>query len=169
MEELIRSIIKFTGNRNQDVINWLQYIDEDRDLKIQHQDDCAQLEQQGESLVISDSIKTDIENISEGVTQTMDSLTPDHSFINTVSPHDTPYLWPAKHNPRHPRILNKGRAVYHWNQCKTQHSNKDLIDTIQISSYSLPVWADYQDFPILQFQVEPHAKILNSIPFSFRK
>ncbi|CAF4299431.1 unnamed protein product, partial [Rotaria sordida] len=28
MEKLIRSIIKFTGNRNQDVINWLQYIDE---------------------------------------------------------------------------------------------------------------------------------------------
>ncbi|CAF3958674.1 unnamed protein product [Rotaria sordida] len=155
----------------------------DRDLKTQHQDDCtqlgrqsvnaaddcAQLEQQGESLIVSDSVKTDVEDISEGVTQTMASLTADHSFINTVSSHDTPYLWFAKHNLRHSRILNKGRAVYHWNQYKTQHYHKDLIDTIQILSYHLPVWADHRDLPVLQFPVEPHAKMLNSIPFSFRQ
>ncbi|CAF4242201.1 unnamed protein product, partial [Rotaria sordida] len=153
----------------------------DRDLKTQHQDDCtqlerqgvnaaddcAQLEQQGESLIVSDSVKTDVDDISEGVTQTMDSLTADHSFINTVSPHDTPYLWFAKHNPRHPRILNKDRAVYHWSQHKTQHYHKDLIDTVQISSYSLPVWADHRDRPILQFPFRPQAKMLHSIPFSF--
>ncbi|CAF1310029.1 unnamed protein product, partial [Rotaria sordida] len=102
----------------------------DRDLNTQHQDDCTQLERQGvnaaddcaqleqqcESVTTSDSVKTDVEDTSEGFTQTMDSLTADHSFINTVSPQNTLYFWSAKQKPRHSRILHKGRAVYHWNQ-----------------------------------------------------
>ncbi|CAF1460997.1 unnamed protein product, partial [Rotaria sordida] len=93
----------------------------DFDLEIPHQgvnvaDDCDQLEQQGESVINSDSVQTDVEDTFEGLTRTMDSLTGNDSLINIVLSSDVQYLWSDKYKQRQPRILNKVHTVYSWNQ-----------------------------------------------------
>ncbi|CAF4387038.1 unnamed protein product, partial [Rotaria sordida] len=69
----------------------------DFDLDIQHQDadaaDSCDAQQQGESVINSDSVQTDIEDTFEDFTQPMDSLTGNDSLINIVLPHDVQYLW----------------------------------------------------------------------------
>ncbi|CAF1454340.1 unnamed protein product, partial [Rotaria sordida] len=115
----------------------------DFDLDIQHQDAdaadscdtqqqganvadvCDQLEQQGESVINSDSVQTDIEDTFEDFTRPMDSLTGNDSLINIVLPHDVQYLWSDKYKPRPPRILNKAHAVYNWNRYNKLHCNQD--------------------------------------------
>ncbi|CAF4329847.1 unnamed protein product, partial [Rotaria sordida] len=117
----------------------------DFDLNIQHQDadadaadscdkqqqganvtdDCDHLEQQGESVINSDSVQTDIEDTFEDFTRPMDCLTGNDSLINIVLPHDIQYLWSDKYKPRQPRILNKAHTVYSWNRYNKLHYNKD--------------------------------------------
>ncbi|CAF4144225.1 unnamed protein product [Rotaria sordida] len=101
----------------------------DFDLDIQHQDadaaDSCDTQQQGESVINSDSVQTDIEDTFEDFTRPMDSLTGNDSLINIVLPHDVQYLWSDKYKPRPPRILNKAPAVYNWNRYNKLHCNKD--------------------------------------------
>ncbi|CAF4253363.1 unnamed protein product, partial [Rotaria sordida] len=80
----------------------------DFDLEIPHQganaaDDCDQLEQQGESVINSDSVQTDVEDTFEGLTRTMDSLTSNDSLINIVLSSDVQYSWSDKYKPRQHR------------------------------------------------------------------
>ncbi|CAF1061324.1 unnamed protein product [Rotaria sordida] len=71
---------------------------------------------QGESVINSDSVQTDVEDTFEGLTRTMDSLTGNDSLINIVLSSDVQYSWSDKYKPRQPRILNKVHTVYSWNQ-----------------------------------------------------
>ncbi|CAF0942553.1 unnamed protein product, partial [Rotaria sordida] len=69
----------------------------DLDLKIQPQpvdvvNDCDKLEQQGKSVIISGSIKSDIEDTLETVAGGIGSLTADDSVINIVVLMDIQYL-----------------------------------------------------------------------------
>ncbi len=74
-------------------------------------DDCDHLEPRGESVITSDSIKTDVDETFENFTQTMDSLPMSDSLTSTVLPQDVQYLWPDKCKSRRTGILNKAHIV----------------------------------------------------------
>ncbi|CAF1197298.1 unnamed protein product [Rotaria sordida] len=63
-------------------------------------DDCDQLEQQGEYVINSDSVQTDVEDTFEGLTRTIDRLTGNDSLINIVLSSDVQYSWSDKYKPR---------------------------------------------------------------------
>ncbi|CAF4058617.1 unnamed protein product, partial [Rotaria sordida] len=80
---------------------------------------------QGEYVINSDSVQTDVEDTFEGLTRTIDRLTGNDSLINIVLSSDVQYSWSDKYKPAQPRILNKAHTVYSWNQYNKLHYNKD--------------------------------------------
>ncbi|CAF4879244.1 unnamed protein product [Rotaria sp. Silwood1] len=136
-------------------------------------DDWKKLKQQRQSIIKSDSVKSNVHDIFDELTRKIGSLTDDDLIVNEVISTDIQPLWSDKYKPRKPRFFNKVHTGYVWNSYNKKHYDidnpppkiiqgykfnifyPDLIDKNQQPSYSLTICENNRNFSILKFHAGP--------------
>ncbi|CAF3340899.1 unnamed protein product, partial [Rotaria sp. Silwood2] len=120
-------------------------------------DNLKKLKEQHQSIIKSDSIKSNDYDVFDELIRKIGSLTDDDLIINEVVSTDIQPLWSNKYKPCKPRFFNKVLTGYVWNSYNRKHYDKDnpppniiqgykfnifypdLIDKNQLPSCSLTV------------------------------
>ncbi|CAF1448352.1 unnamed protein product [Rotaria sordida] len=136
-------------------------------------DDWKKLEQQRQSIIKSDFVKSNIHDIFDELIRKIGSLTDDDLIVNEIISTDIQPLWSDKYKPCKPRFLNKVRTGYVWNSYNKKRHDTDnpppkiiqgykfnifypnLIDKNQQPSYSLTICENNRNFSILKFHAGP--------------